>query len=34
LYIVYKDKYTVETVNTKFLDLEVDNRLNWNKLNT
>jgi len=34
LYIGDKQKYAVETVNTKFLDLQVDNHLNWNELKT
>jgi hypothetical protein len=29
LHIGYKEKYIEETVNTKFLDLQVDNHLNW-----
>jgi hypothetical protein len=29
LTISYKDKYIEETVNTKFLGLQLDNHLNW-----
>ena len=29
LHIGYKEKYIKETMNTKFLDLQIDNHLNW-----
>jgi hypothetical protein len=29
LYIGYKEKYIEETVNTKFLSLQIDNRIDW-----
>jgi len=29
LYIGYKEKYVEETVNTKFLGLQIDNHINW-----
>jgi hypothetical protein len=29
LYISYKEKYVEETVNTKFLGLQIDNHINW-----
>jgi len=29
LHIGYKEKYVEETVNTKFLGLQIDNRINW-----
>jgi hypothetical protein len=29
IHIVYREKNTEETVNTKFLGLQIDNHLNW-----
>ena len=29
LHIGFKENYIGETVNTKFLDLQIDNHLNW-----
>ena len=29
LHIGYKEKYVEETVNTKFLGLQIDNHINW-----
>ena len=29
LHVGYKEKYTAETVNTKFLGLQTDNHINW-----
>jgi hypothetical protein len=29
LHFGYKEKYTEETVNTKFLGLQIDNHINW-----
>jgi hypothetical protein len=29
LYIGYKEKYVEEIMNTKFLGLQIDNRINW-----
>ena len=29
LYIGYKEKYLEETVDTKFLVLQIDNHINW-----
>jgi len=29
LYIGYKEKYIEESVNTKFLGLQIDNHINW-----
>ena len=29
LYIGYKEKYIKETMNTKFLGLQIDNHINW-----
>ena len=32
LHIAYKEKYIEQTVNTKFLGLEIDNHVNWENL--
>ena len=32
LHIGYKEKYIEQTVNTKFLGLEIDNHVNWENL--
>jgi len=32
LFVGYKEKLLQETVNTKFLGLQIDNHINWNNL--